>query len=180
MAAVAVARGNLDGNNPYAAPSVVVADVVQAPQAIHIAGRWRRFFNWLVDKVAIMLVSVVFFGLIYAIGDDAVVAWLDGMNRVEEYVSGLPIYVGYYLVMEGLFGITVGKLCTGTRVVDENGHAIGFRQALLRSLCRLIPFDAFSVLMSDDRTIRAWHDSLPRTYVVLRKAAAQGAAPAAA
>ena len=79
-----------------------------------------------------------------------------------------------------LFGITVGKLCTGTRVVDENGHAIGFRRALLRSLCRLIPFDAFSVLMSDDQTIRGWHDSLPRTYVVLRKAQAPEVTQAAA
>ena len=170
----------MGGNNPYAAPAAVVVDAVQVPQAIHTAGRWRRFFNWLIDKVAISLASVLVFGLIYAFGGEEVGAWLDGMNRFEEYATGLPIYVGYYLAMESLFGVTVGKLCTGTRVVDENGHAIGFRQALLRSLCRLIPFDAFSVLMSDDQTIRGWHDSLPRTYVVLRKAPAPEVTQAAA
>lgn len=66
----------------------------------------------------------------------------------------------YYTVLEGVFGITLGKRCTGTCVVDGQGRRIGFRRAFLRSVCRQIPFDAFSFLTSDDRVIRGWHDSL--------------------
>jgi uncharacterized RDD family membrane protein YckC len=93
-------------------------------------------------------------------------AWMDGLNRRQGHLLGIPMSLLYCTLMEGAFGVTVGKLCTGTRVVGEGGRRIGFR----RSLCREIPFNAFSALMSDDHLIRAWHDSLTRTYVVLRRA----------
>ncbi|GAA5066930.1 RDD family protein [Lysobacter panacisoli] len=170
---------------PYAAPKAVVADNAGAPRSFHIAGRWRRLFNWLIDKIVIMMLGALVFALLYAFGSSAVVAWLDGLTLVTEQLACLPLYLGYYMAMEGLFGVTLGKLLTGTRVVDERGHRILLRHALLRSMCRLIPFDALSVLMSDDSRIRGWHDSLADTYVVLRVApamavAASGSEPVAA
>ncbi len=170
----------MDAHDPYTAPSAALGRDAHPPLPIHHAGRWRRLFNWLIDRAAIMVLGVVVFGPLYGFAPAWVGDWLDGLSRTQEYLLGLPIYVGYYAAMEGLFGITLGKLCTGTRVVDERGHPIVFRHALLRSLCRLIPFDAFSVLMSDDVAIRAWHDSLARTHVVLRRGAvaAETASPA--
>src|SRR4030095_15624424 len=81
------------------------------------------------------------------LGMEEALAWMDGLNRWQDYLLGIPMSLLYYSLMEGVFGVTVGKLCTGTCVVDEGGRRIGFPRALLRSLCREIPFNAFSVLM---------------------------------
>jgi uncharacterized RDD family membrane protein YckC len=72
----------------------------------------------------------------------------------------LPIY---YILMEGIFGRTLGKLITGTVVVDGFGNKPSFGKIIGRSFARLIPFEAFSFLGS---TGRGWHDSLTDTYVV--------------
>lgn len=62
--------------------------------------------------------------------------------------------------MEGLYGASIGKLATGTRVVNAQGG----RPALRQIVARWIPFEPFSVLFSNDR--RGWHDSLAKTWVV--------------
>lgn len=158
--------------NPYVAPSAHVDSDIEAPLPIHTAGRWRRLFNWSIDKAVLVLVWAIAGIVLTVIGADEALAWLEGLNRWQEYLVGFPVVVLYYGVMEGLFGLTIGKLCTGTRVVDEQGRPVRLRTAFLRGLCRYIPFDAFSVLASDDTRVRAWHDSLPRTFVVMKRAPA--------
>ena len=69
----------------------------------------------------------------------------------------------YYPIMEYSYGKTLGKMITKSSVVDVNGSKITFLQAAGRTLCRLIPFDAFSFLGSD---AIGWHDSISRTRVV--------------
>ncbi|MEV8514103.1 RDD family protein [Dactylosporangium sp. NPDC051484] len=45
----------------------------------------------------------------------------------------------YYVLLEGLFGRTVGKLVTGIRVVDEStGTPPGIGKAIIRTLLRII------------------------------------------
>jgi uncharacterized RDD family membrane protein YckC len=45
----------------------------------------------------------------------------------------------YYILLEGLFGRTLGKLITGIRVVDPaTGGAPGLGRALVRTLLRII------------------------------------------
>jgi uncharacterized RDD family membrane protein YckC len=65
-----------------------------------------------------------------------------------------------------LFARTVGKFITQTIVVDEHGEKPHHETILIRSLCRLIPFNPFSVLFLG----RGWHDSISKTYVVNKKA----------
>lgn len=84
-------------------------------------------------------------------------------NPLLEVGIGLGVLVGYYTVMEGVFGVTIGKLITRTKVVTEDGSKPGFGMALGRSLCRMIPFEAFSFL---GRESRGWHDSITKSYVV--------------
>lgn len=55
------------------------------------------------------------------------------------------------------------NLLLKTKVINESGKAPDFKEALLRSLFCLIPFDAFSFLGSDGR---GWHDSITNTYIV--------------
>lgn len=165
-----------EADNPYAGPDAAIAEPV--PPAIHWtpAGKWRRFFNWLIDQLAIMLVMTVPLIAIYAIDESGWGAWLDGMAWWQERLLGIAFAVLYYTTLEGFVGMTFGKLLTGTRVVNEEGRKPTLRQALLRSLSRMVPFEMFSVLLADDDDPRGWHDRWPRTRVVLRKKAARALA----
>lgn len=156
-------------DNPYRSPQGAVEETAAATAALAPAGKGRRFCNWLVDEL--VLVGAIGLATLaaYTIGDEAVAAWLDTTTWWQDQVIGYGFTLVYYTAMEAAFGVTVGKLLTGTRVVDESGRAPTFRQALLRSLCRLVPFEAFSVLLSEEEDPRGWHDRWPRTRVVLRR-----------
>ena len=52
----------------------------------------------------------------------------------------------------------------GTRAVNEDGTRITFKTALLRSLSRLVPFEAFSALGANPPY--PWHDRWTGTYVI--------------
>lgn len=157
-----------DEDNPYRRPASAVVEVHVAKTMVD-AGKWRRFFNLLLDYIGVMLVVFVLTMFVVVIGGEEAMAWIETMGFWKEQLLGIGMMVAYYTLMEGLFGLTLGKWITGTRVVDEHGGPPTWRQALLRSLARLIPFEAFSVLLSEDGATRGWHDRLPRTRVVLRK-----------
>ncbi len=95
------------------------------------------------------------------------VVWGEGaaqfLASVPDIIYAVLISLFYYIGLESLFGRTVGKLVTGTIVVNELGSKASFGQIIGRSFARLIPFEAFSFLGS---TGRGWHDSLPKTYVI--------------
>jgi uncharacterized RDD family membrane protein YckC len=64
-------------------------------------------------------------------------------------------------LLEGIFkGTTLGKWITGTKAVTEAGKDISFKDAFLRSACRLIPFEVFSGFGTP------WHDSFTKTIVI--------------
>ena len=51
----------------------------------------------------------------------------------------LVVTLAYYLVLEGIYGRTVGKFLTGIRVIDaKTGRAPGVLSALVRTLLRII------------------------------------------
>src|SRR5262249_49491659 len=83
--------------------------------------------------------------------------------------AGLALSVAvfslYYIALEAAFSRTLGKLVFRTKVVSESGGPPSIRQIILRTLCRLIPFEPLSCL--DER---GWHDSIPRVRVVQSKA----------
>jgi uncharacterized RDD family membrane protein YckC len=55
----------------------------------------------------------------------------------------LTLVLGYFTLAEGLTGRTLGKLITGTIVVDASGRPPGVPRALVRSLFRLIEVNPF-------------------------------------
>ncbi len=68
----------------------------------------------------------------------------------------------YYLISESCFRQTIGKIVTGSYVRSKTGGAPGFGRILGRSLCRYIPFEAFSYLPSP---MAKWHDQISGTDV---------------
>jgi hypothetical protein len=73
----------------------------------------------------------------------------------------LFLYPAYYFIFELLYQKTPGKFLTKTSVIDVYGNKPTGPSLLLRSIIRLVPFEAFSCL-----GYQGWHDRWSDTYVV--------------
>ena len=124
-----------------------------------------RFLNYILDFGAYMLISVlinVFLGILSnTLGFD--LEWIDNIGVIGNYFFGFIIMSAYYIFFEGIFSQSPGKMITGTIVVTEDGEKPNLERIMTRTLCRFIPFEAFSFLGSD---AVGWHDSLSKTRVV--------------
>lgn len=69
----------------------------------------------------------------------------------------------YYWIFEGLFGRTIGKFLTGTKVVLVDGSRPSFLVIFERTLIRLVPFEIFSFFGTSNS---GWHDRWSKTAVV--------------
>lgn len=150
--------------NPYRAPNSPVLDAAETQPPLS-AERWRRLLTFVVDYFLITLIMVAI--------EYALTAWLMPgkviVHRPAAYTLVMLLVSAsiYYIPQEGRWGVTVGKLLTGTRVVDEHGRPPGWRKAIKRTVGRFIPFDALAVLLTAKR--RGFHDAWPNTYVVRRR-----------
>ncbi len=68
----------------------------------------------------------------------------------------------YYILMEFFFQRTIGKMITGSVVINEYAERPDIVAVGLRTIIRLVPFEAFSFLNNN----RGWHDRWTNTYVV--------------
>jgi uncharacterized RDD family membrane protein YckC len=146
--------------NRYQPPRSAVTDADDAVEVVP-AARWRRLVTFLIDYVCFILLAAVVGVLIAVTAGDEGIARLENM---PDLVFGIAIMSIYYVPMETLFGRTIGKLVTGTRVVDEEGKRPSLGQVFGRTFARFIPFEMFSFFGSSGR---GWHDSIAKTYVVM-------------
>lgn len=121
------------------------------------ASNSSRFFNYLLDLVGVMVFGFVIGVIFGLVGMEYLI---EGTN---ERVLGLILMLFYYSLMEGITGRTLGKFITGTKVINTDGSDITFGKAILRTICRFIPFDAFSFLGGGPG---GWHDTITNTRVV--------------
>lgn len=132
------------------------------------ASQLQRFLNLLIDNVIIRiaLVYVTSLAVGYIIGVlSPEFAYSLPYNKAQLYLIVVLIilidYLLYYTLFEGIFkGRTIGKFITGTKAINENGIELTFKDAFLRSACRLIPFETFSGFGTP------WHDSVTHTIVI--------------
>lgn len=149
-----------DALNPYSAPSTESSlDLADGGEFVP-ASRGARLGNFIIDYI-------VQFGLSFGVGIVAVIGFGERgaqfLERTPALMVGLPILFAYYFLFEATTGRTIGKLVTGTRVVNEEGGKASFGQVAGRTICRLIPFEVFSFFGTP---CRGWHDKIPKTYVV--------------
>lgn len=124
------------------------------------ASKTQRIANFIVDIIVIKLIA---YGLYYSwamVGAEPFEENAGPIDIVGVFI-GWGIALAYYTITEGLTGKSIGKTLTSTRVITDDGRPLGFGRAFIRSLCRLIPFDAFSFL-----TGTGWHDAMSKTVVV--------------
>lgn len=119
----------------------------------------ERFVNYLIDLILFYIVFIglnILIGVLAAFnGKESLAVTGNSMDKVINYVFAYCVYVLYYLFSEGASnGRSLGKLCTHTKAVKLNGDPITWEDALMRSLCRLIPFEPLSAFIGD-----LWHET---------------------
>jgi uncharacterized RDD family membrane protein YckC len=129
-----------------------------------------RLANWIIDIIAIYVLIFLFaflgFALVALFGITGMSEWLGSLTDADYQVVFIIIMTIYYIGMEATLQRTVGKYCTGTMVVSENGEKPSVKSVTGRSLCRIFGIEAFSFLGAYPR---GWHDSASGTYVVNAK-----------
>ena len=150
----------MDGQNPYQSPqaSESMTDAAWSDglaQPFELASQGKRFLNYLIDQVVLfVLINIASFALGVVL---AIVAGPEVIETTPEplfWLYGLLIAAIYYIFFEAVTGRSIGKMLTGTRVVNED-------------FARYIPFEPFSFLGGNKPV--GWHDSLSKTRVALNR-----------
>ncbi|WP_226012578.1 RDD family protein [Halomicrobium salinisoli] len=106
------------------------ADVTQK------AGLGRRAVALIVDSIlAGLIVGLITGAVMFALplGPDG----MSGLILVMQGVGAL-LWFGYFIVLEALYGQTLGKMLLSIAVVSEDGSPIGWGESIIRNLLRIV------------------------------------------
>lgn len=142
--------------NPYQAPAAALEDILPASE-LQVASKGIRFGTLLIDYFGYLMLAFVGGVIAAFIGPSAIA----GIQVADGYLYSWVLYMAYYVFFEGIWGRTPGKFILGTIVVTDEGKKPSLMTIVKRSLCRFIPFEAFSFFGE-----RGWHDSITDTMVV--------------
>ena len=137
---------------------------VTPEKRIH-APAWKRLVNLLIDLLIIVLfeyaVLIPFYG--FPIDPDAL---NQDLASFLLYMFGLRVgaLMLFYFLPERLFGRSIGKMITGTKVVTKAGLRPKTGSLIIRTLARMVPFEAFSFLSTKPQN--GLHDGISDTIVV--------------
>jgi len=131
-------------------------------------GVGRRFVALLIDGLITALAWMPF----------AETSSVDGVYSIRwdgmDFMIPLALTLAYFVVLEGAFGATVGKLVLGIRVRALDGTRIGFGAAAIRNVARvvdgfpyLIPYLVGAIAVSRSETDQRLGDRWAKTVVVL-------------
>ena len=129
----------------------------------------RRFANYLIDLVlfyGLYVVAMIGAGIILRLNNGPefdIAYFLETIEgKLMFWAIFFAVFIGSFTFIEGVTkGRSLGKLITGTVAIRTDGQAFTWRNALMRSLYRLIPFEAFSAFGG-----YPWHDGMTKTSVV--------------
>ena len=132
-----------------------------------LASKGKRFAHYIIDLIPQYAVSYALAYLFFYIGEFTgnytLNDYWNNMTVLEDYAFSYGLLLSYFFLMEGFTLRTLGKYATNTKVVMQDGSTPTRQDILIRSLCRIIPFDALSFLGTNGK---GWHDSISKTYVV--------------
>jgi uncharacterized RDD family membrane protein YckC len=124
---------------------------------LYPVGAGVRFLDYLIDLVIYYILSVGIMGVLLVLTGNR--------DPLFSYMIAYSLYVLYYTILEGASGgRTIGKMITGCKAIKADGSQINWRDALQRSLSRIVPFEPFSGLNG-----RPWHDNWTGTMVIKNK-----------
>ncbi len=133
-------------------------------RTVKTIGSGPRFGHFFVDLICFrILIWIVNFVLLWFIKITESEITLGLAIAFISLLASLLLFPFLYFVCEYFWQKTPGKFLTKTIVIDEYGNKPDVGSLLLRSLVRLVPFEAFSCLGDPSR---GWHDKWSNTYVV--------------
>jgi len=125
----------------------------------------QRFINYLLDLILFYVIMVIvgfLVGIVVALTTGGVQDFKSDSYQTMFFLITLVTYIMFYTIIEASGqGKTLGKLITRTRAIRTDGSRLSWKDAFIRSLCRLIPFEPFSAFFGSP-----WHDNLSKTIVV--------------
>jgi len=141
----------------------ILDDAIGVSNDYVFASKGKRFANYIIDTIINYIgVFACSIGYYSTIGDPY--ATETGADQIISYVMAYSVFIFLYTVQEAfLNGKTIGKFITRTRAITVSNDKITAKDALLRSLSRIVPFEAFSFLGSETS---GWHDKWTDTKVV--------------
>jgi uncharacterized RDD family membrane protein YckC len=152
------------------------------------AGFWPRLAAYIIDNIVLgvtililvipVLLMMVIMNVPFKNTHD--VSWIGSHNPATialfilvalfTVLSALVVAFGYYIVLEGHFGYTIGKYLLGLRVLRTDGTKIGYKEALLRNISKyinnLIIIDALIMLIFFNKEKQRGFDKIANTMVV--------------
>ena len=142
---------------------------------IRWGGFFRRWAAFSIDLAVLTLLSILLFYLIYvgtrvglvAHGRIVTLEHLSLCFRVS-VLSWIFLVGGYFVLLPGMSGMTVGKWVLGLRIVSADRSPISYSQAMLRWLGYAVssPFGLGFLWILFGKEKRGWHDHMARTWVV--------------
>jgi hypothetical protein len=124
-----------------------------------LAPTGARLANFLLDLTMLLLIMVMHNEFVNSFISD-ITANAGARQLLHRLFWPLAFFV-YYLFFESIIGTSTGKLITNTVIVDKDGKLPSFGKRLIRTFCRLIPFDGLTFLLDT----RGWHDAFSGTFV---------------
>jgi uncharacterized RDD family membrane protein YckC len=122
-----------------------------------------RFLNFLIDSVIFGILSFIVVSLLVRY-HSALQVYNIGFLRFTAFL----IYFLYYFICESVFSATPGKLITKSRLVENKTFLRpSILKIFVRTLCRFIPLEAFSIFFTSNNLV--WHDILSKTIVIIKK-----------
>jgi len=146
-------------------------ELEEAPErvlAFGMASGVERVISGAIDMIFVGLIQLTLFYLTTHLVAQRVGA-LPSSALVAMGLVGAVMGAGYFLFFWSLSGQTLGKLLTGSRVVDRRGGALGFGRAALRLVATLVaalPLGAGFIGLWTDPERRGWHDRIAGTKVI--------------
>ena len=143
------------------------ADLLEEINYVDPVSPGLRFANYLIDQIALgVIINAIKYGLALSSLGENYNDHLFFQENMTAVLYGLLLSLActfaYYTLFEAASkGRTLGKILTNTIAVTQDGSPFIFKHALLRTLCRFIPFEPFSAF-----GYMPWHDSISKTVVV--------------
>lgn len=155
--------------------------ILDAPLKVELVSApiYKRFLNNLIDML-FLLSAYSFIGNV----EELLSVFLGKVQNTQALSIFMSMYVLYYFAFEFVFGKTIGKFITRTKVVSSDGSKASLLQCIGRSFSRFLPFENISFLIAgifkqsdNNRSFGDtllyvltysvfWHDSLPNTLVI--------------
>lgn len=153
--------------NRFQPPASDVTEPEPAPRIEYeIAKRDQRAANFIIDALIAYPLMLLLIFLPDVLGIFVLLDIKTGLYNAPKLATWLITLFFYYLVCEGIWFRTIGKMITGTRVIQTSGNNPDFSQIIARSLIRFIPLEFVTYLVGGDRPA-GWHDRWSNTKVIV-------------